>query len=384
MHNIILGGNFYYKLLILNNYICDMSSTIETTDNHILLKIKELCTIIRVYQSYDLDPKDMVVIERSQEDVENIQLDYEMGSINILSDYYKNKSDIDENQKIYARYMQYVTHENIVGKLKRIFSICQKFQKIYKIKDEEFEDAFDSYEFTPITTKYEEPSHEICKCGEKFTIESKDSEFVCHGCGNTEKLLGSVFEDEQFFFQEGQRTKHGKYDPTKHCKFWVDRIQAREATDIPIKVIDGVKRCVKRDNIWLDQLTCPIIRAYLKEIKLTKYNDHVPLIRKTITNKEPDQLSDLELKLVYLHFSRVIQIYNKTKPDNKPNCPYHPFFIYKILEQILNKPSDRRRKNNILSYIHLQSRETLIENDRIWLPICNEIDGFTYIPTDGG
>lgn len=373
-----------------------MASTIETTDNNILVKIKELKTIIAVFQSYDLDSHDASTIGFIDIEIEDILTNYEIGSISILSEYHKNKSDELAKKEIYSKYMQYVTHENVTGKLKRIFKICNSFKKIYKITDESFVNAFDTYEFTPITTNYIERSNEICPCGAKYNIESKNSEFVCHTCGNTEKLLGIVFENDQFYYQEGQRTKHGKYDPTKHCKFWVDRIQAKESTEIPVKVLNGVKRCVKRDNIWLHQLTCPMIRVYLKELKFTKYNDHVRLIRKTITNNEPEQLTELELKLVYRYFGRVIQVYNRTKPNNKPNCPYHPFFIYKILEQILkNEPKTHltdleltvrmrkdKRRRDILSYIHLQSRETLIENDRIWRSICDEIDGFVYMPTD--
>jgi hypothetical protein len=360
-----------------------MASTIETTDNNILVKINELNTIIQTYLTYDLDVKDTSLVVRLATEVDEILSNYEMGSIFILSKYHKNKTDVLAKKELYSKYMQYITHENIIDKLNRIYGLCKKLRNIYKIVEEEYIQAFDTYEFTPITTNYEEKSNEVCKCGNEYHIESKNSEFVCHECGNTEKLFGIVFEDEQFFFQEGQRTKHGKYDPTKHCKFWVDRIQARENTEIPQIVIDGVKRCVKRDDVYLDQLSCPIIRSYLKELKLTKYNDHVPLIRKTITNNEPEQLTDTETTLVYLHFSRVIQVYNKTKPDNKPNCPYHPFFIFKILEQILKHPLQRLRRKNILSYIHLQSRETLIENDRIWEPICTQIPGFTYLPTDG-
>lgn len=360
-----------------------MSSTIENTNTNILTKLDELKIIIDIYNQYQLDKKDDVLANQMLEQLNEILASYEFGSISILTKYYQHKDD-DELKKIsYNKYMKFITTENIVGRIKRVYGICCRFKKTYNVNDEKLIQAFKKYEFTPITLNYTDKSNVICICGKSYNIESNNSEFVCYSCGNTEKLYGIVFEDEQFFFQEGQRTKHGKYDPTKHCKFWVDRIQAKENADIPGKVINTVKRCIKRDNIWLEQLTCPMIRSYLKELKITNYNDHVPLILKIITSKEPIQLSEYELKLVYLYFGRVIQIYNKTKPDNKPNCPYHPFFIYKILEQILNEPKEQRKKKNILSSIHLQSRETLIENDNIWRPICNEIEEFTYIPTDG-
>ena len=73
---------------------------------------------------------------------------------------------------------------------------------------------------------------------------------------------------------------------------------------------------------------------------------------------------------------------SKIKPQKKTNCPYHPYFIYKIIEQIINKDSDKIKKAQILSCIHLQSRETLIQNDLIWGPICSRIPEFKYFPTD--
>jgi hypothetical protein len=360
-----------------------MSSTIENTNNNILIKINELKSIIDIYQQYQLGEADNIISSRLNEELYDIQSTYDFESISILSEYYKNKNDSTNRKISYNKYMKFITIENIIGKLKRVYLQCCKFQKTYEVDDMKLIEAFKKYEFAPITLDYIEKSNSICKCGKPYIIESNNSEFVCHMCGNTEKLYGIVFEDEQFFYQEGQRTKHGKYDPTKHCKFWVDRIQAKENADIAIKVTNEVKRCIKRDNIWLEQLTCPMIREYLKELKMTNFNDHVPLIRKIITGHEPDQLSEHELKLVYIYFGRVIQIYNKTKPDNKPNCPYHPFFIYKILEQILNLPNQQKKRKDILSSIHLQSRETLIENDNIWKPICDEITEFIYTPTDG-
>lgn len=359
-----------------------MSSTVENTNTNILKKIDELKTILNIYDEYDIDARDANEIKRKTILLDEIQNSYEFGSITLLSDYYKHKNNRAERNEIYNDFMKFITTENIIGNLKRVYLTCKRLQKIYDADDDRLYDAFQKYEYAPIIIKYNDPPTGICPCGTNYTIESKNSEYVCHTCGNTAKLDGVVFEDEQFFYQEGLRTKHGKYDPTKHCKFWVDRIQAKETTDIPQRVIHAIKQRVINDRIWLEDLTCPMIRGYLKILKLTQYNDHVSLILKLITGVEPEQLTDSERKLVYIYFARVIQIYNRIKPSDKPNCPYHPFFIYKIIEQILKGSKHRHRRRNILSCIHLQSRETLIENDNIWKLICEEISEFTYSPTD--
>jgi len=214
----------------------------------------------------------------------------------------------------------------------------------------------------------------------RYEVDAKNCETYCVACGGCEKLYGVIFEDEHFFYQEGQRTKHCKYEPTKHCKIWTDRLQAKENIDIPERVVNKLKQCIKRDRIWLDMVTCEMIRGYLKEIKETEFNNNTALLRKLVTGKEPATFTDYELKLVYFYFGKVVQIYNRIKSDTSDNCPYHPFFIYKIVEQILKE--ERIRRKEILSCIHLQSRETMIDHDRVWEQICYRMPEFEYKPTD--
>jgi hypothetical protein len=132
----------------------------------------------------------------------------------------------------------------------------------------------------------------------------------------------------------------------------------------------------------VDRINCEVVRSYLKQLKVTHYNNHIPLIRKIITGQEPPQFTDHELRLLYMYFSKVIQIFNQIKGTTKSNCPYHPYFIYKIVEQLLKEPRDKSRKREILSCIHLQSRETLIENDKTWFLICDHIPQFTKLATN--
>jgi hypothetical protein len=211
------------------------------------------------------------------------------------------------------------------------------------------------------------------------------SEIVCTHCGITENLYGTVFEDEQFYYQEGQRSKHGSYDPSKHCRFWIERIQARESKDIPDSVIEAVRNCIRRNNIRnKEDITCKEIRKYLSQTRNSGYNEHIPLIRKMIIGISPPQLTDQELQLITIYFDKVIRIYEEIKPNDKINVPYHPYLIYKIIEHILQKKAKNTKKriNEILSCVHLQSRETLIENDKTWKHICDYIDEIEYKPTD--
>jgi hypothetical protein len=58
------------------------------------------------------------------------------------------------------------------------------------------------------------PSEEMldyCECGNVMQILAGSSEMVCDHCGYLYELRGTVFDDSQFFSQEGMRYKHAGY-----------------------------------------------------------------------------------------------------------------------------------------------------------------------------
>jgi hypothetical protein len=118
---------------------------------------------------------------------------------------------------------------------------------------------------------------------------------------------------------------------------------------------------------------------YLQKTRNSRFNEHIPLIRKIMTGTSPPQLTDLERRKIHIYFDQIISIYSEIKPVNKTNTNYHPYYILKILEQIVK---DRVRRKNMIVCIHLQSRETLIEHDRLWKKVCARIPDFKYKPTD--
>lgn len=393
-----------------------MSSTIETTNNIILSKIKNLNDIYNIIIKCKYDITDKFILELNE-----ISNDYEMGSIKILSDYfllcqnYQNASlkeiskevFTDKKNMYFKNYQIFIKKENFIGKIDRIYTnfkniinsmITSNFININKYNDD-IKNLISKYENSTIVKYVSLIQNKCGVCKKEMKIVSNTSEMICVTCGITENLYGTVFEDEQFYYQEGQRSKHGSYDPSKHCRFWIERIQARESKEIPDKIINDIKNCIKNNNIKnIEEITCKQIRKYLSQTRHSIYNEHIPLIRKIITGESPPQLTDNELQLLTIYFDKVIRIYDEIKPIDKTNVPYHPYLIYKIIEHILLNQNlndshqrsnlgyynikNKKRINDILSCIHLQSRETLIENDNTWKQICKYITEIKYKPTD--
>jgi ribosomal protein S27E len=394
------------------------SATIDTTNNIILVKLQIIIDIAAILNE-----------EKILIDLEIIQNDYEMGSIKLISDYYLlsnnyqksldllefssfddskennlNEKDsketikstyLETSNKYYTIYQTFIRSNNFVGKIDRYFSILKntinnKKKSISAESISMVNNKISIYESSNILQTVSNIVYNKCtNCNKEMTVFSNLSEIVCIKCGVAIKLYGTVFEDEQFYYQEGQRSKHGSYDPSKHCKFWIERIQGRESKEIPEKVIETIRKCIKYNNIKnKEDITCKEIRKFLSQTKNSKYNEHVPLIRKIVTGESLSQLNDKEVQLITIYFDKVIRIYEEIKPNEKSNVLYHPYLIYKIIEHIyenknpIDKRKCRERVFNILSYIHLQSRETLIENDKIWKKICENIDDIVYKPTD--
>lgn len=387
-----------------------MSSTIDTTNNIIVNKIKSLIDIATIINSC------CTIINNNNNKIQNfiieiqeINDDYSMGSVKILANYFlllQNYQNNSSNEKIdyisqrevyFLEYQTFIKKNNFIGKIDRYYNTLKntvasllKNNNSIASRINEIKDKFSTYENSTIIRNTSNIVYNKCyDCARDMKVIANLSEITCTYCGITENLYGTVFEDEQFYYQEGGRTKHGAYYPSKHCRFWIERIQARESKEIPESVLNSIRKCIKSNKIRnVEDITCEEIRDYLSQTHNTIYNEHVPLIRKIITGKSPAQLTDQELQLITIYFDKVIRIYDDIKPITKTNVPYHPYLIYKIIEHILKKkqPMDfhnsKRRIYSILGCIHLQARETLIENDITWKEICSYIDEIDYVPTD--
>jgi hypothetical protein len=241
------------------------------------------------------------------------------------------------------------------------------------------------------------------QCGLKMTVYPNTSEMRCDSCGATITLYGTVFEDSQFFTQQGQCTKHKKYDPNRHCEKWLNQIQANENKTIPPKIIEKInKKSIKEYTRGgkvrsMSDMKCRQIREWFKEEKeekLTKYNDHAALIRKIITGQNgeaiiPPQLTVEENQEILIDFSRAMDLYEKLRKREDilqmfgkakiRNKLYYPYGLLKILcHKLKNDP----RKNGLIECIHFQSTNTIKKDDAIWQEICKELEGYEYEPTD--
>jgi hypothetical protein len=367
------------------NISIKMVGTIETTHNNITKKfdvLEKIADIMNGISNFDAVSAGIFAL----------QTKYVMGSILILSKYFKLIPTLADSRvaknKYVNRYQNFIKTECIINNLDKIRRDITSFIKLSGPENicKPFYNQLKIFDNIVITKKMVIEKFDVCpECKITMIFSLIDGDLLCKKCGLNIVVKGSSLEDD--YFEHSKKS----YDPTKHCKTWVKQIQALEKTDIPPSVIKNIKRCRKRDKIkYKEEITCDLLRKYLSETDNTAYNNHVPLIKKIITKTAPRQLNEYNKQIIYIYFGKVIKIFNDIKPDDQINCPYHPYFIYKIVEQLKIMETKKHRPDielirtfiDFMKHIHLQSRETLINNDRTWLRICRYIQQFKYISTD--
>jgi hypothetical protein len=370
-----------------------MTSTIETNNNNVLKKIEYLKKI-SIFLKKNI-PNSTKIVNDNNILINNLFNDYSIEFAVILTEYFNiiDKESSKKKEEYNKLYQRCIKSNNITARLDDIYNNLHRFFVINTRIDKNIPELLDPriykegsslfLEYTKIKIYIyieEVVITNLCNiCNEQMMI-TDIGEQSCIKCGRCQDATIMIVDDEST--NDNKNIKYNSYDPSKHCRYWLDRIQGRETTDISEieNIVQYIKQQLIQDRIKnIDYITYNLIRSYLQKNNYSSYNEHIPLIRRLITGISPPQLSETELQKINIYFIRVIKLYNTIKPSTKINCPYHPYIIYKILEQIMTNGS---RKSAILKCIHLQSSQTLIQNDKLWQKICAHIPEFTYMPTD--
>jgi hypothetical protein len=228
-------------------------------------------------------------------------------------------------------------------------------------------------------------------CDVEMLVDAARSVLCCGGCGALRELEGTVFDDSQFYSQEGQKAKSGTFNPNRHFVHWWTHILAREPEeeigdkDDPDnlygeKLIARLSKLIVRDRKVLRLITVYDCRKMLAEIGRADLNKNAPLIMKKLTGAGPPQLSEAIAVRTENIFTKAIEIGERVRRAGRVNRNYYPFYIGRILEVLI--PESDYENRRVLYYIYMQSKETVEADDEDWELICEELAEVDYRPTD--
>lgn len=267
--------------------------------------------------------------------------------------------------------------------------LLRKYKKIdYIVSIKKLNDIFKNTDILEMEMRNE---YTICSnCNKTMTTIPSESIIFCDLCGNMFKINGIQFDIPANAFSHIPINKYKQHNSKKHSLKWLNYIQAND--DVPESVIDVLDVIAKKsfsingELMNMSTLTCKQIREWLKETKMTNYNNSAPSIRKLITGRHgdaiiPPQLSSDEKELIINDIVNVLTIFPKVVNDkvllrklNKTRIKkktYYPFMIMKLFCYRL-RHSDKLF--GLLQCIHFQSTSTLYQDDLLWEKICEMIN----------
>ena len=150
------------------------------------------------------------------------------------------------------------------------------------------------------------------------------------------------------------------YEKMIHFKEVLDRFQGRERRDIPSEVLNKVRE-------QLPLTTLRQLKLVLRRLKLTKYIPHAPLILYLLTGKELPYIPRATEDKVKMCFRQSVNAFHIIYQNSRKNFISYHFVLYKLLQLY--------SEDELLSEVPvLKNRLRLIEHERIWKLICEDLN----------
>jgi len=148
------------------------------------------------------------------------------------------------------------------------------------------------------------------------------------------------------------------------------QLQAKETTEIPQEVIDGILNEVRKERITnLAKLTNEKIREILRRLGHSKYYEHTTHIKHMLGIPTPVLNKETEER-IYTMFKLIQGPYLVHQPPDRINFLSYAYVLHKFF-LILNMP-------DFCKYCPLlKSREKLHNHDMVWKKICKDL-GWPY------
>ena len=214
---------------------------------------------------------------------------------------------------------------------------------------------------------------DMCRlCNSVLTLKTTDSVLFCEKCGYTETI---IINSEKVSYKDPPReSSYFAYKRINHFNEWLAQFQAKETTDIPQEVYDGILNELKKDTfIDMNNLSYKTIRCILKKLKFNKYYEHIPHIINILNGEKAPVLTRQYEEQLRMMFKEIQTPFMENCPADRKNFLSYAYVLHKFCQLL--------ELDDLLIYFPLlKSREKLQQQDKIWEKICKVLQ-WQYIPS---
>jgi len=352
----------------LKKIVADTRVTIDAIHTDIVKEFKKNKSLYEqkkeeLNKYYEMEKTDDVLlkIKYIENQIKNMneknyeEINYYLETGHLLNQYYSKK---DGNNEIESKELSVLDFMNKKSKTKKTDDLINKY--MVKVDD-------------TIIPENTIVNLDICsKCNGTLTLKTIDSVLCCENCGFTEKI---IINSEKVSYKDPPReSSYFAYKRINHFNEWLAQFQAKETTDIPQDVYNGIMTELKKDKfIKLEELSYKTIREILKKLKYNKYYEHIPHIINIINGKPAPVLTRQYEDQLRMMFKEIQTPFMKHCPSDRKNFLSYSYVLHKFCELL--------ELDDLLTYFPLlKSREKLQQQDNIWEKICQSLQ-WQYIPS---
>jgi hypothetical protein len=229
-----------------------------------------------------------------------------------------------------------------------------------------------NFENEPIKSHVD--SNDMCKlCKVNMKLHAVLAVLVCQKCGETREYLEATssmlsYDSDNFDFSSFSYRRVG------HLSEWLTSLQAKEATEIPLEILEDVMGRLRAERVCdISEITVHRVREVLKKLKLWRYYEHAQLVLCKITGKKPPTITHEQTERITVKFLAASSAFERHRPPNRSNFLSYAYCLAKICE-ILGY-------DDLLPYFsYLKSRDKLQNQDTTWHAICQDL-GWCFKPS---
>lgn len=207
-------------------------------------------------------------------------------------------------------------------------------------------------------------------CNNLMELDEEENEYICADCGLIKPALSSNDGVFATFEQDIQATIYKKMN---HFIEWLDLLQSKNGF-ISKDVYDQIDSYLKKRKITdMEKINYTFVKQILKQLKLSKYYDYVPLIIMHFQGYNSIVIDVNTNNLLKQKFHEIQRPFFQVRPSSRLNFLSYPYVIHKLCELI-------GRHDLVKNFPLLKNRKILIEQEQIWKNMMKVL-GWEFIPT---
>ncbi len=216
-----------------------------------------------------------------------------------------------------------------------------------------------------VTNEIDENWSECPNCNKDMIFSMNEAYISCSACGYQDFVL--IDSDKPSYKDPPREISYYAYKRINHFNEWLAQFQAKESTEIPQEIFDGIMMELKKERITnMASLKLTKLREILRKLKYNKYYEHIPHILNRLNGQNAPVMSrDNEEKLRHM-FKEIQPSFQKHCPSDRSNFLSYSYVLYKFCELL-------ELDEFLPSFPLLKNRDKLYMQDKIWQKICEDM-----------